>query len=388
MPGTKKRKFVYAVVKGRQPGLYLDLDLCNAQVKGFPGALFKGFNDSNDATEYMRLHRTENRVGLVQEEKKKQQQQRVPVVPTGVKHEQPSPSPAAATTSTATVAYHPQIMRMKSEPSPTPPSSFKEHWDGIAASQELVPGSQEWKDWSQARTVAGSNRVRELVFVNGCTEIEGFQALSRLVGIAWPADTISGCQADIKQKLVNIFDLIDALEKKVTIPVWPPNEWEVFKKYTLMPQNRYSLQDARECNILSSFLQDFRSRARDRKLISNDISPTMDESDDPSFTNELSDRPSHSTLYVSTKSLKRRNSLEVENLDQESARKRPRPEVKQESPHHTAAVLLESLPPVWEDSPVITSMSDPARLVIKIREYSPPPSPPPSAQAPVEETLE
>lgn len=46
-------KNVFAVRKGRQPGLYATWAECEQQVKGFPGAEFKGFNSDADARSWL-----------------------------------------------------------------------------------------------------------------------------------------------------------------------------------------------------------------------------------------------------------------------------------------------------------------------------------------------
>lgn len=48
-------KKVYAVRKGKTPGLYMTWDDCKAQVNGFPGAEYKSFADPQDAMEYLGL---------------------------------------------------------------------------------------------------------------------------------------------------------------------------------------------------------------------------------------------------------------------------------------------------------------------------------------------
>ncbi len=48
----EKKKF-YAVKRGRVTGLFLTWDECNAQVKGFPGAVFKGFSTEQEAKDWL-----------------------------------------------------------------------------------------------------------------------------------------------------------------------------------------------------------------------------------------------------------------------------------------------------------------------------------------------
>jgi len=51
-----KKKSFYAVIRGRQPGLYKSWDLCEKQIRGFSDNLFKGFVSENEAVEYLNLH--------------------------------------------------------------------------------------------------------------------------------------------------------------------------------------------------------------------------------------------------------------------------------------------------------------------------------------------
>ena len=50
MAGKKK---VYAVKKGRTPGIYMTWDDCRAQVDGFQGAEYKSFADAGEAAAYL-----------------------------------------------------------------------------------------------------------------------------------------------------------------------------------------------------------------------------------------------------------------------------------------------------------------------------------------------
>ncbi|WP_442638012.1 ribonuclease H1 domain-containing protein [Rossellomorea marisflavi] len=51
---AKAKKKLYAVLVGHKPGIYLTWDECQAQTKGFSGAKFKSFDNSEDAHEYMK----------------------------------------------------------------------------------------------------------------------------------------------------------------------------------------------------------------------------------------------------------------------------------------------------------------------------------------------
>ena len=50
--GKKGFKY-YAVRKGKVPGVYTDWGACADQVVGVSGAVFKGFNDLNDAIAFV-----------------------------------------------------------------------------------------------------------------------------------------------------------------------------------------------------------------------------------------------------------------------------------------------------------------------------------------------
>jgi viroplasmin and RNaseH domain-containing protein len=50
--GVKK---VYAVRKGYKPGVYFQWPVCEVQVKGFPGAVFKGFKSIREAEDWLEI---------------------------------------------------------------------------------------------------------------------------------------------------------------------------------------------------------------------------------------------------------------------------------------------------------------------------------------------
>jgi hypothetical protein len=51
---AKKRTFYYAVQAGRNPGVYTDLERCQAQVHGFSGAVYKRFVEKQKALAFVR----------------------------------------------------------------------------------------------------------------------------------------------------------------------------------------------------------------------------------------------------------------------------------------------------------------------------------------------
>lgn len=350
---TNRGELVYAVAKGRQPGLYTTWKRCNAEVHCFSDARYKSFTSITEAKKFMRLYGAEDHADLVDETSKSASTTDIkPLLP-----KKPIPNP--------------QILRIQADlPSSTPPSSFKEHWDGIALSQNLVPGSQQWKQWSQDRTVAGDRRLRELCF-DGRTELEGFQELCRLVKIPWPAETIAECRSDIKSKLVNIYDLIDAVETNVKVPIWPAKEWKSF--------NRYDLEKANESEILSCFLQNFRRAgliASTRNFIMSDDDECESQSEGISgVNNEGATEASSHTLYTlgMSSTLKRRRSQDMEDSEQQPTTKRPRPLTNNNSQD---ASSCQSSRPGWEEMPNTTS--DSTRVTIEILDSSPARSPLPT----------
>lgn len=62
--GQVAKNKVYAVRKGKTPGIYMTWDDCKAQVDGFPGAEYKSFADAADAASYLGIAAPE---GSVQE---------------------------------------------------------------------------------------------------------------------------------------------------------------------------------------------------------------------------------------------------------------------------------------------------------------------------------
>ena len=48
-----KKKFIYAVAKGRQTGLFHSWEECKSQVDGFGGACYKKFTNSEDAQKFL-----------------------------------------------------------------------------------------------------------------------------------------------------------------------------------------------------------------------------------------------------------------------------------------------------------------------------------------------
>ncbi len=51
-------KKIYAVKTGRKTGLFYTWEECEAQIKGYPGALHKSFSDISEAKTYLGIDTT------------------------------------------------------------------------------------------------------------------------------------------------------------------------------------------------------------------------------------------------------------------------------------------------------------------------------------------
>lgn len=59
-----------------------------------------------------------------------------------------------------------------------------------------------------------------------------------------PLDTVDGCVANLKSVLINIPDYIDAKRTGRPIKIWPPHQFQEFKKYTLSAEHRIDQKTA------------------------------------------------------------------------------------------------------------------------------------------------
>ncbi|RYP83488.1 hypothetical protein DL770_005378 [Monosporascus sp. CRB-9-2] len=135
-----------------------------------------------------------------------------------------------------------------------PPTStqmtFKDEWAEIAASQQLPPGSQAWKE---GRTKAMHEILGE-IFFEGKSELEGFQDMCRAVGVE-PGSTKEECKDAMLGVLVNIVDFIDDVRGGRPVEVWDLEGWEEFRKYPDDDDKRFNLGIAKKSDVLSCFLQ-------------------------------------------------------------------------------------------------------------------------------------
>ncbi|TQW05151.1 hypothetical protein IF2G_07088 [Cordyceps javanica] len=122
---------------------------------------------------------------------------------------------------------------------PDDAAPFEDEFARLAASQEWVPGSQQY---TKERTIAMRAELKSHFFSapqqnpgDILTEdqiLNGYQDLCEEVDLP-RYDTTKECQRELKKTLVNIVDLIDTrrTEVKKKVKVW--QDFEAFRAYTL-----------------------------------------------------------------------------------------------------------------------------------------------------------
>ncbi|RYO86637.1 hypothetical protein DL766_003530 [Monosporascus sp. MC13-8B] len=292
--------FCYAVAIGRGPGLYKSWDECRRQVDGFQGNAYRGCETREQAEKFMEDRGAGAFAAFLDS------QSADPGGPDMASRVKPEPSgsqSALAPKTSPSQTQQPRISSKKiislqdippyrsSGQQQQPPAStqmtFKDEWAEIAASQQLPPGSQAWKE---GRTKA-MHEILEEIFFDGKSEVEGFQGMCRAVGVE-PGSTREECKDAMLAVLVNIVDFIDDVRAGRPVEVWELEEWEEFRKYTDDDDKRFNLGIAKESGILSCFLQRLRDSGPKRprtmpKRLSENVSahahlnrPTSDEVSD------------------------------------------------------------------------------------------------------------
>jgi hypothetical protein len=153
---------------------------------------------------------------------------------------------------------------------PDDAASFNDEFARLASSQEWVAGSQEY---TRQRTIAlreelelhyfsqSQQQPQQLDAIDEEDEagqkeeqlsdedirLQGYQALCSEVGITIdPSDSMSvaECKRHLKNTLVNIVDLIDARRTGKPVKVW--DNFEQFRAYTLLDENRIDINEAKQ----------------------------------------------------------------------------------------------------------------------------------------------
>ncbi|KAJ3570090.1 hypothetical protein NPX13_g5846 [Xylaria arbuscula] len=200
----------------------------------------------------------------------------------------------------ASQSYFSQVPNFR----PNDDAGFEEEFGRFASSQNITPGSSTWR---QQRTKAIRHEVifhysqqvkpeddeesdndkvkkeegapaRPSKKKRAQQKLQVYQNMCREVDLE-PLDTIDRCVANLKSKLVNIVNYIDAKRHGSAVVVWEPEKFEDFKRYTLAPDKRIDQKEARRGDgFLAALLQNLRGsdaaktykRRRDAAAIARD----------------------------------------------------------------------------------------------------------------------
>ncbi|OAA72248.1 hypothetical protein ISF_01321 [Cordyceps fumosorosea ARSEF 2679] len=150
---------------------------------------------------------------------------------------------------------------------PDDAAPFEDEFARLAASQEWVPGSQEYK---KERTIAMRAEIKSHFFsqeplapITEEDELRGYQSLCEEVDLP-PYDTTEECKRELKKTLVNIVDLIDTRRTNRKVKVW--QDFQAFREYTLQDGHTISREEAsKDGGYLESLLQHLGGGRRRRR---------------------------------------------------------------------------------------------------------------------------
>ncbi|KAJ4388128.1 hypothetical protein N0V93_008733 [Gnomoniopsis smithogilvyi] len=117
-----------------------------------------------------------------------------------------------------------------------------------------VKPSHVKQEYEKQRTRAMHDALQTRFFKGSTSILTGYQALCRAVRIE-PPDTIKKCRRNLRGTLVNIVDLLEALDFDEPVKVWPREDWDAFAAYTREPENCFDLKEAKKSEYLKCFLQ-------------------------------------------------------------------------------------------------------------------------------------
>ncbi|KAI0199848.1 hypothetical protein F4808DRAFT_461502 [Astrocystis sublimbata] len=182
----------------------------------------------------------------------------------------------------ASQSYFSQVPNFR----PNDDAGFEEEFGRFASSQNMTPGSSAWRQQrtkairhevifhysqqvkSEDDEVSDHNKVKKEDGAPARSSekkrlqqnLQVYQNMCREVGLE-PLNTIDGCVANLKSKLVNIVDYIDAKRHGSGVVVWEPEKFEAFKRYTLTPHKRIDQKEAaRGDGFLAALLQNLRGK--------------------------------------------------------------------------------------------------------------------------------
>ncbi|KAI1351408.1 hypothetical protein F5Y01DRAFT_283004 [Xylaria sp. FL0043] len=273
-------KSYYGVRIGRNPGVYTNWAECKAQVEKCRNQ-YRGFDTYDEAAFYVATGRTCDELNGRELFDDWKRNQPATISVNNLKQE--------ATPQIKTEAFDSSQSFFSQVPNfqPNNGADFDEEFGRFASSQNIAPGTRAWR---QKRTKVIHHEVvfhysqeddsddedefkRESDDDIGLTEYEKryrwrlriYQNICREAKLE-PLDTIEGCITNIKGVLINIVDYIDAKRTGSPIKVWPPHQFEEFRRYTLSDAKRIDLATARDGDgFLASLLQELRRKDAAKK---------------------------------------------------------------------------------------------------------------------------
>ncbi|KAK8040560.1 ribonuclease H-like domain-containing protein [Apiospora marii] len=192
----------YAVAIGREPGIYYDWPTCEKQVKRYSGAIHQSFPTHAEAVKFVRERG--NHFAMV----------------AGFRPDNSAP--------------------------------FEDESDRFASSQCIAPGSQEY---CKQRTTA-ITREFDVLYLSQPLLLRAFHDICREVKVE-PRGSLPEYELAIKELgLINIVDFIDAKRCGKKVHIWPWDEFQAFRDYTLHSRDKCMVLDiARQHNLLRALLQ-------------------------------------------------------------------------------------------------------------------------------------
>ncbi|KAI1306813.1 hypothetical protein F5Y03DRAFT_383949 [Xylaria venustula] len=247
----KSRKKFYGVREGRIRGVYNNWQDCRAQVDRCKND-YRGFETYDEAAFYVATGQicNANNSDLFANWKCTQ---RAEVSPSNARKEKTSHIKTEPFDSSQ--SFFSQVANFK----PDDEADFEDEFGRFASSQNIAPGSKAWRE---KRTDAISHEVvfhySQRVDSDDEDDTKGededdlgfsaedresrrrlriFQNMCREAKLE-PLDTIDGCTTNLKGELINIVDYVDARRNGKPIQVWPPHQFEEFRRYTLSDSKR------------------------------------------------------------------------------------------------------------------------------------------------------
>ncbi|KAL7819614.1 hypothetical protein V8C26DRAFT_394647 [Trichoderma gracile] len=168
---------------------------------------------------------------------------------------------------------------------PSQNTPFDQEFALLALSQDWTPGSQQY---TKQRTIALREELKTHYFssqsqsqsqsqpsssidsssssTQQLTEeeiLKGYQDLCTEVDIT-PSPSVMECKRQLRKKLVNIVDLIDARRTGSKVRVWC--DFDAFRAYTLKDEHRINKEEAKQDGgFLASLLQHLRNPRAQRR---------------------------------------------------------------------------------------------------------------------------